>query len=60
MDMDDLLPTKKQPPKKNLEELSIEALGEYIAELEAEIERTRAEIAKKRAAKAGAEAFFKK
>lgn len=60
MDMDDLLPTKKQPPKKNLEELSIEALDDYIAELEAEIERTRAEIVKKHAAKAGAEAFFKK
>lgn len=60
MDMDDLLPQKKQPPKKNLEELSIEALNDYIAELEAEIARTQDEIKKKQAAKAGAEAFFKK
>ncbi len=60
MDMDDLLPTKKQPPKKNLEELSIEALNDYIAELEEEIARARDEIKKKEAARQGAEAFFKK
>jgi uncharacterized small protein (DUF1192 family) len=60
MDMDDLLPKNKQPQKKNLEELSIEALNEYIAELETEIERTRDEIKKKEAARLGAESFFKK
>lgn len=60
MDTDDLEPTKKKAALKNLEELSIEALSEYIADLEAEIERTRAEIKKKEAARLGAEAFFKK
>ncbi len=60
MDLGDLEPQKVKPPKKNLDELSIEALGEYIAELEAEIERTREAIKLKEKARAGAEAFFKK
>ncbi len=60
MNPDDLEPIKKAPPKKNLEEMSIEALGEYIEELQAEIERTRAAIQLKEKARAGAEAFFKR
>jgi len=60
MSIDDLEPQKKKPPKKDLEVLSIEALGEYIEELEAEIERTRDAIKMKQAARAGAEQFFKR
>ena len=60
MDLDDLEPTKKKPTLKNLEVMSIEALGEYIAELKAEIARVEGEIAAKRTARSCAEAFFKK
>ncbi len=60
MDIDDLEPQKQKPPKKDLDILSIEALGEYIGELEAEIERVRGAIRHKEAARHGAEAFFKK
>ena len=51
---------KQKPEPKNLEELSIEALGEYIAELEAEIARIREAIAGKENARKGADQFFKK
>ena len=60
MDTDDLEPVKKKPAPKNLEVLSIEALGEYIAELEAEISRARETIAGKESAQSAAETFFKK
>ena len=61
MDADDLEPQhqKIKPPPVNLDELSIEALGEYIAELEAEIARVREAIAAKEDARTGAESFFK-
>ena len=39
MDSDDQEPGKTAPKLKNLEEMSIEAIGEYIAELKAEIAR---------------------
>ncbi|MBI3443951.1 MAG: DUF1192 domain-containing protein [Magnetospirillum sp.] len=60
MDTDDLEPRKKAASLRNLDPLSIDELGEYIAELEAEIVRVKADIAKKKAVKAGAEAFFKR
>ncbi|HEX9703328.1 MAG TPA: DUF1192 domain-containing protein [Rhodospirillales bacterium] len=60
MDIDDLEPQKKKPAPKNLEVMSIEALGEYIVELEAEIARVRQTIDGKKAARAGADVFFKK
>lgn len=60
MEPEDLEPKTQKPALKNLEVLSIEALGEYIEELEAEIERVRGAIKVKEAARAGAEAFFKK
>ncbi|MDP6428440.1 MAG: DUF1192 domain-containing protein [Rhodospirillales bacterium] len=60
MDTDDLEPVAKKAEIKNLEIMSIEALGEYIAELEDEIERVRAEIALKEKARAGAESVFRK
>jgi len=60
MDWDDLDPKTKKPKPRNLDDVSVDALHEYIADLEAEIERVKGEIAKKKAAIAGAEAFFKK
>lgn len=60
MDLDDLEPRKKKPVLKNLDEMSIEALKDYIADLEAEIERTRQAIKGKEAARMGAESFFKR
>lgn len=59
MDTDDLEPKRPVNKAKDLEELSIEALGEYVAQLKAEIERVKAAIALKQAAKSGAEGFFK-
>jgi len=59
MDLGELEPVKKQPEKKNLDELSIEALGEYIEELKDEIARVEKMIALKKQARAGAETFFK-
>ena len=60
MDTDDLEPKKKKPEQRNLEVLSIEALGEYIDDLEAEIRRVRDAITGKQEARKGADAFFKK
>lgn len=60
IDLEELEPTKKKPQPRNLEIMSIEALGNYIGELESEIERVKAEIERKQGARAGAEAFFKK
>lgn len=59
MDADDLDPQKKKPELKNLEVLSIEALYEYIGELEAEISRVRDAIQGKEAARASADSVFK-
>ena len=59
MDADDLEPMKAKPRPKDLDELSVEAIGEYIGELKAEIERAEAAIKGKQAARAGADAFFK-
>ncbi|MEE2761336.1 MAG: DUF1192 domain-containing protein [Pseudomonadota bacterium] len=60
MDTDDLEPAAEKTQTKDLEVMSIEALGEYIAELEGEITRARAEIALKGRARDGAEAVFRK
>ena len=60
MDEEDFLPRSKKPEPVNIEVLSIEALGDYIAELEAEIARVRAAIEAKRASRSGAEAAFRK
>lgn len=59
MDTDDLEPPKKRGEIKDLEVMSIEALGEYIEELEGEIERARAAIKLKEVARSGAESVFK-
>jgi uncharacterized small protein (DUF1192 family) len=60
MELDELEPTKKPSPPKNLEVMSIAELAGYIAELEAEIARARAEIAAKQAQRGAAEALFRK
>jgi hypothetical protein len=51
---------KKKVIKRNLEEMSIEALGEYIVELEVEIFRVREVITQKEVAQTNAKSFFKK
>ena len=52
-------PKTVKPKPKNLDEMSIEAIGGYIAELNAEIERAEAAIARKHSARSGAEDVFK-
>ena len=58
MDKDDLAPRAKKPAPKKLGLMSIEALHEYIAELEAEIAGAGEMIAEKEAARASAEPVF--
>ena len=60
MDTDDLEPQKKKPQLKDLEVMSIEALHEYISELETEIARARDFIKGKHSARQDADSFFKK
>ncbi len=59
MDTDDLEPAKPKPAAKNLEDMSIEALADYIAGLEAEIARARQAISGKEKAQVSAESVFK-
>lgn len=59
MDTDDLEPPRPQEQVKDLEVMSIEALAEYIAELEAEIGRAGRAIDLKKQAQHGAEDAFK-
>ncbi|HJO74816.1 MAG TPA: DUF1192 domain-containing protein [Rhodospirillales bacterium] len=59
MDTDDLEPQQQKPAPKNLEEMSIEALDEYIGNLEAEIARVREAIKGKQGAQSDADQFFK-
>jgi len=58
MDMEDLEPTKEKDEIKDLDVMSIEALGDYITDLELEIERVRRAISLKDAAKSSAESVF--
>ena len=59
MDTDDLEPRKQKPKPKDLEGMSIEALNDYVAELQAEIERARLMIAGKQSARSAADTVFK-
>jgi uncharacterized small protein (DUF1192 family) len=59
MDIDDLEPQKKKPKPKDLDDMGIEQLEEYLAELWAEAERVRVKIAEKKDYLAGAGKFFK-
>jgi uncharacterized small protein (DUF1192 family) len=60
MEEQDLEPLTKRKKLKDLDVMSVDALNEYIAGMEAEIERARAAIAAKQSHKAAAESFFKK
>ena len=59
MNFDELKPVKIKQVLKDLDVLSIEALGEYIEELEAEIARAKEKIAFKKKARDGAESLFR-
>lgn len=59
MDADDLEPRKAKPQAVNLETMSIEALEDYIRDLEAEIGRARETIAVKRQARSAAASVFR-
>jgi uncharacterized small protein (DUF1192 family) len=60
MDEEDLLPRNKKPQPKDLSLLGIAELEEYIAGLESEIARARAEISTKQGHHHGAEALFRR
>jgi uncharacterized small protein (DUF1192 family) len=60
MDDEELLPSRKPVPPKDLSLLGIAELEDYIAGLESEIARARAEIAEKQKHRGGAEALFKR
>lgn len=56
---DDLDPRKKAPAQKNLTDMGIAELEDYIVELKAEIVRTEMEIEKKKAIRDRAASVFK-
>jgi uncharacterized small protein (DUF1192 family) len=60
MDEEDLAPRRQPPKPKDLTLLGVAELTEYIAALEAEIARARAEIAARQKQRSGAEALFKR
>ena len=56
---EELDPRTKKRAVKNLEPLSLDELQEYISSLKSEIERSEAEIARKKAHASAASSFFK-
>jgi uncharacterized small protein (DUF1192 family) len=60
MEPEDLEPKKRKIEPKNLDVMGVTELDDYIAELEAEIARVRAAIAKKTTHRSAAESFFKR
>lgn len=57
---DDDLPVKKTTEfLRNLDNLSVDELEEYIQEMKVEIERVQVDIEKKKASANAADAFFK-
>lgn len=56
---DDLDPKTNKPQPRDLENLSVEELAEYIVDLKAEIQRVEKDIQAKGAQKSAADAFFK-
>ena len=60
VDEEDLVPRNQPKKPRDLTLLGIAELEEYIAGLEAEIARARAEIAAKQKQRTGAEALFKR
>ena len=59
-DDDDRPKPKGLVQKANLDPLSVGQLNDYIAELEAEIARARADIAKKQSVRGAADSVFKR
>lgn len=60
MELEDLEPRKKPKKPKDLSTWNVEDLEEYIAAMEAEIERARAMIASKKGVASAADALFKR
>jgi len=60
MEEQDLGPQTRRPKLRDLEVMSIEALGDYIVEMETEIARVRAAIEAKESWRDNAESFFKR
>ena len=60
MEDPDLEPVHARPKPKDLEVMSIEALKEYVAGLEAEIERAKSAIDAKEGHRNAADAVFRK
>jgi uncharacterized small protein (DUF1192 family) len=60
IDEDDLAPQRQPPKLRDLTLMGIAELEEYIAGLEGEVARARAEIAAKQKQRSGAEALFKR
>ena len=56
---DELEPQTKRPAPRDVELMSIDALNEYIVELNEEIDRVRQAITVKEAAKGAAESVFR-
>ena len=56
---DDLDPKKKPQKRKDLSTMSVDELMDYVETMKAEIARTEAEIAKKKAYATAASSFFK-
>ena len=59
MDFDEEEPKAKKGGIVNLEVMSVEALNEYVLNLQFEIQRVEAEIVSKKKAREGAEDIFK-
>ena len=59
MDLDDLEPLSKKPKPKDLDNLGVDELEDYLAELETEMTRVREKLAAKKAYLSGAEGLFK-
>jgi uncharacterized small protein (DUF1192 family) len=60
MDLEDLEPLKQTPKPKDLDNLGVEELEDYLAELEAEMARVRDKIETKKAYLSGAADLFKR
>lgn len=60
VDEEDLVPRNQPKKPRDLTLMGIAELEEYIATLDAEIARARAEIAAKQKQRSGAEALFKR
>jgi uncharacterized small protein (DUF1192 family) len=60
IDLEEFEPRKQPPKPRDLSSWGIAELNEYIANLQAEIERAQAAIKSKQGHRSAADAFFKK